>query len=141
MLKQVSSVAFLILASIILLAHDVVPHHHHDEHICFEAHSCEGGHSDDQSDAPEPAQDAKEACCLLAEMLVFTHASQHDEISCSCCSHDHKTGKFDAGYTEPDSFVGLYLRNQLPFRQNPLVSTPLLCAAGLSHGLRAPPLA
>ncbi len=141
MLKQVSSIAFLIIASIILLAHDVVPHHHHDEHICFEAHSCEGEHADDKSDDPEPTQDEKEACCLLAEMLFITHASPHDEIRCSCCAQDHKPGKFNVDFTISKSFDGFFLKSQLPFRQNPLVSKPLLSIAGRSHGLRAPPLA
>jgi hypothetical protein len=140
MLKQFTSIVFLLLANTILLAHDVIPHHHHDDtEICFEHHQCEDIHSHD-SETPSPLSKEKETCCQLAETLVFTPASSV-EINCPCCESNHKKDFFDSVLFAYISFDGLIFWAQLPFRQNPYKSNNYLFLADHINGLRAPPLA
>ena len=40
MLRKVTAIFFLTLASMIMLAFAVLPHHHHQEYICFNAEHC-----------------------------------------------------------------------------------------------------
>ena len=40
MIKRTTAVAFLMLANFILLAHAVVPHHHHNKQVCLEKTHC-----------------------------------------------------------------------------------------------------
>jgi hypothetical protein len=139
MLKQFTSIVFLLLANIIMLAHDVIPHHHHDDNICFENHSCTANHSH-ESEAPNQPSKDKETCCLLAGTLIFTPASSV-EINCPCCESSHNREFFDYSFIAYGSVVGLNFWAQLPFRQNPHKSNNYHFLADQTYGLRAPPLA
>jgi hypothetical protein len=40
MIKRITSIAFILLANILLLAHAVVPHHHHHKQVCLVNSHC-----------------------------------------------------------------------------------------------------
>jgi hypothetical protein len=40
MMRRLTAILFLMLASILLVAHAVVPHHHHNKQVCFEKSHC-----------------------------------------------------------------------------------------------------
>lgn len=42
-LKKFTAILFISLASMIMLAFAVIPHHHHRDYICFETSHCESG--------------------------------------------------------------------------------------------------
>ncbi|MBW6496871.1 MAG: hypothetical protein K0B09_00650 [Bacteroidales bacterium] len=144
MLKRLTAIFFAALASIMLLAHSVVPHHHHGDAVCFELnhhHSCE---ISDQETCPEdhnkelPAStDGK--CCVLDHLVMF-----HPESS----RHDLETASLPAEKGFPvflqDGLIaqnpdGIFSIPSLSFRQHPPQNTIHLQCTGHSHGLRAPP--
>ncbi len=136
MLKQIITIAFLLLANAVLLVHDVIPHHHHDMHVCFEHHACGADHSHETEN-----QENDDACCLLADLQILAPASSHHEISCPCCNHDAKHGKDTTVFIHEMQTPGVLIFTRTSFRQNPLNNSFYLTFALQSFGLRAPPLA
>ncbi|TVQ06935.1 MAG: hypothetical protein EA361_18880 [Bacteroidetes bacterium] len=135
-MKQIVTIAFLLLANAILLVHDVIPHHHHDTHVCFEHHACGSDHSHETEN-----QENDDACCLLADLQILAPASSNHEINCPCCSHDPKHGKYTPVIIHEVQNALVLLFTRTCFRQNPTKSSFYLTCAVQSFGLRAPPLA
>lgn len=139
MFKQITSIVLLLLANIVLLAHDVIPHHHHENDICFENHACADSHSHESETQDQPSED--DTCCLLAEMVVFTPSTQSFKISCPCCEIDQYQDTIDFSFIPTYAFTGFILSDQFLFRQYPYRIPFLLSPADQIHGLRAPPVA
>jgi hypothetical protein len=137
MLKRLFSASFLFLTFTIVLAHEMIPHHHHDDHICFEHVTCSDSHSPNESN--ENKQD-DEACCLLSDLAVIIPGPVN------CVDNPHLFLKRN----QPEDlqiFQGilqympcLVLSGPLPFRQNPLIFFIISQPEYSSPGLRAPPL-
>lgn len=56
MIRKFTAIAFLSIASMVMLAFAVFPHHHHDEYICFAISHCQeegenGQHSHDTEES------------------------------------------------------------------------------------------
>ena len=48
MIKKTIAVASIMLASIVLLAHAIVPHHHHNKHVCLVKSHCTNDNNKDE---------------------------------------------------------------------------------------------
>ncbi len=136
MLKQIVTIAFLLIANAVLLVHDVVPHHHHDTHVCFEHNACGSDSSHETQD-----QENDDTCCLLADLQILAPGSAQHEINCPCCDHDAKHGKDTPVFIHEMQTQVDFQYNRTCFRQNPFKNSSYLTFAVRSYGLRAPPLA
>jgi hypothetical protein len=137
MLKRLFSASFLFLTFTIVLAHEMIPHHHHDDHICFEHSACndldkssqgsESSHNDDQ-------------CCLLSDLALIIPGSVNNEVFAVTDLNENLRDDLHFMCNAWQAIHNIRLSGLLPFRQNPLVffiiSQPELSASGL----RAPPL-
>jgi hypothetical protein len=144
--KRLISILFAALASLMLLAHGIIPHHHHGDAVCFEVkhnHSCEASEpeacSKDHDKELPVSPDGK--CCVLDHLVMF-----HPESS----RHDLETASLPAEKDFPVFLLyGLLSQNaaclfsfhNLPFRQHPPDNSYHPILTSHSHGLRAPPSA
>ena len=89
MIKKITAISFILLANIVLLAHTVIPHHHHDAIVCVEQTHCQH-HAQHHSDglAEQEHQhddDDNDSSCQVKEslMALFSHGRY-----CRCCDND-----------------------------------------------------
>ena len=140
---KVIQLSFLLLANIILLAHAIVPHHHHeDEGLCFfetrcpmDEEACSGENHDTQTAHHEHNQfPSSDQCCLIDN----AYAPAINEIKTSCSQHE----KCDCRYTLISNILYTCDTCDEPiihFRQNPSVPHFYSEFIAQSIGLRAPP--
>lgn len=135
MVKKRIALSFLLLANIILLAHAVVSHHHHDGRLCLESSHCQ------ECNAPDHQSEHEHngaICHLLQEMVPA-----RDHLSKASLDYPSNLGDHSGTFLlaiAPD-FLRLYepIGGQL-FNAS---TTPYLFSfssfAPACFGLRAPP--
>jgi hypothetical protein len=127
--KKFVSISFIAIASFILLAIAIVPHHHHDGFPCITA--------TEHTDLPDSCE--RETCLAESEYIA---PKTIDEIKCkiaSCRNHDFNhlfpviflAADF-LSFTTGISTAGITCGEQVLLLYNSSDTSP-------SHGLRAPP--
>lgn len=143
LMKRAVSISFILLASIMILAHAVVPHHHHnkvfaaivnvlDDESCnlfSHSHNPESHHHDSDSED-----------CAINDTVVCAGARLQKDLSLN---------NLDISFDfQPDLFAveisGIHVADA-PVKLLPDLPTPYLASAGLDYyaralGLRAPPV-
>ena len=142
MTKRFTALSFILIANIVLLAHVVLPHHHHDAEICMESQHCEtedSGHNHDQDDTEHKnhqhhGESETSNCVLDQDIPILTNkvktGSQLSDISANTI------------YTTYISLNKLDLCNYKANRTNappPLIKQRYTEYAPGTFGLRAPP--
>ena len=131
-------------ASIVLLSHAVVPHHHHDSMACFVL-PYEGGHEHDacvhhDTDHQEKHDtDQNNDCCILNDILaVIPDNYKQEDLNFDFSLILNNTNCFLSMIIVPD-----LEKEQLifykDFRQRPILVNSYEVYAAHSLGLRAPP--
>lgn len=137
MLKRIISASFLFLTFTIVLAHEMIPHHHHDDHICIEHLACNDLQTSNENSEKNQENDK---CCLLSDLALIIPGSVTNEVSSLTTLKENLRNDLQLMCSTFQSMHDICLLVPLPFRQNPLVfffnSQPELS----SSGLRAPPL-
>lgn len=134
-MRKTLSILFLLLAGMILLAHDFIPHQHHEDHICFENSSCHAEHDS------EPSSSEDEPCCMLDNIQLVAPADHLHYSWCSCCDSPGQRGSAFHALMPLLARTPDVVTSTLLFRKHP---SPAFSYAGLAlqcQGLRAPPLA
>jgi hypothetical protein len=143
MIRRKTSLFFLVLANIVILAHVFIPHHHHGEHLCLgntdcHTHSAACQH-EEEGDGHHHDGKTTDDCCQLKQITA---------LPANIGRQDWNTQKsdipaFDGNcFLLPESISGLFgivIRNApsaLP--DNSLIKPSFLTH---THGLRAPPTA
>jgi hypothetical protein len=134
-MSRIISIVFLLLASTILLAHDAIPHQHHDHHVCFEHQSCQ------PADQEESQNDENSACCPLAELVFFTPGNASHEVVCPFFFHDTRWNKEYCCQLHGKHNLLPIVFSLLPFRQNPHTDIYFPLPVSYTFSLRAPPVA
>jgi hypothetical protein len=139
MFKKSISILLIFSVNLLLLAHAVLPHHHHNgiPHLVF-AGTGEHHHSDDFCCCEHEDQD-KDSCALDLEVDVYCNTEEHHHHLCCTDHSDHFNHLPTAilltySYDISASLQGEPLRIPpylISCSQDPVVS---------STGLRAPPL-
>lgn len=83
MIKRITVVAILMLANLILLAHAVVPHHHHNKLICFKYSHCthddlNDEHGKNQDGHRHDGENNHDDCVLKEPVGVLSNQSRSD---------------------------------------------------------------
>jgi hypothetical protein len=140
-LKKAFSISLLLIAGLVIILHDLIPHHSHAEDHCIAAHShenCDHNHlSDDHHE--ETPENREESCCQLGVTNLF-HVPNHYKNECICCQFLKEKSYFLSDYfnsqqKEPTFHTGFY------FRQHPTENFKIISSISLNAGLRAPPVA
>ena len=78
MVKRATAIIFLSLANILLLAHAVVPHHHHNKQVCFTNSHCNHDdltdeHGTNQGGHGHDGENNHDDCVLKEPVVVFSN--------------------------------------------------------------------
>lgn len=132
---------FLFSAILILLAHAVIPHHHHSLEVCFADSHCHDADENHEHSKPDcDHNDTKnDDCCVLNQVVLLPANSMRHEFNCAICNDFNPP--YDGtptilSYT--DFSVGsLSNKAKVPI---PLIESAYIQFVVLSSGLRAPPV-
>jgi hypothetical protein len=130
-MRVASSIFIAVLAVFSLLAHDLIPHHHHDNEICFDYNH------HDEHHLPEHQKD----CCHISANSALAPKSGPQEISCLFIYNNRPRQHFeDLSMFFQQQQENLLSLCYLPFKHPPLLNESFLSYVCISSGMRAPPL-
>ncbi len=144
MFKKSVSFLFIIVANLILLAHALIPHHHHNLEVCLNADEC-SFHNDFQSQNQEDKDhkhnhnhSSDTECCVLKQAVVIP--TNFDKLKTSFfdykilhntfydCQLDFLKVKFDLYFQD-------FKNKAAPFEEQLYTQS-----VNIYFGLRAPPI-
>jgi len=144
MMKRFWPIFVLLFANIVLVAHAVIPHHHHSSIICVKSSHCESdsdkhdhetpldSHRHDGPDNPEN--------CVLKQIIAIPSNHSRQIISNLDSGIDHFAGS-DLNTSDNYSGIVKLVYTGLFAGCMPVLSSNYLYFINSSLGLRAPPLA
>lgn len=142
-MRKAFAIFFILCANIILLAHAVIPHHHHDSIACFVIPIETDKHHDcDHHDAENHHQHDTECdgdCCLLNDLLAIVPDGYKQE-QLFCCPASEQPIPSDinfAGLLSGQDQVHECTLNV--FKEPPFLIYSASYTPGSINGLRAPP--
>lgn len=143
MIRKRIAILFVLFATILLLAHAFVPHHHHKDHICLSPHHCSAdGHAHESeipiNDHQHDGQNDSEFCVLKQAVFIPSHQNYFD--------------KYWPGNDKPLPFLdfqAIVFANEWISDEPGIVLSVFECTADSNYsqfaisssGLRAPPAA
>ncbi|HNX84443.1 MAG TPA: hypothetical protein PKK03_08310 [Bacteroidales bacterium] len=143
MIKRITVILIFMLAGILLVAHAVVPHHHHDKQVCFEKSHCIHEDSDEEPgtshDGHSHDGENNHNDCALNDPVVITTNEWKPDFKLIQASD--RTG-FDGLHVSLLNNSSGCLTPSLSSCVYERVTDSLFpSAVPDSHGLRAPPAA
>ena len=143
MIRKKTAIFFILLANIALLAHAVVPHHHHKSLVCVESNHCQSdsdthNHNTCAHDH-EHDGDAGTECCVLKQAVVIPANSVKQEFKFLGCDDNHSLFVHFQAILFSNailSFVPRIIQNA----QISLKTSSYSFFVSTSSGLRAPPV-
>ena len=101
MIKKVTAYSLILIANIVLLAHAVLPHHHHEQLVCIEQTHCTNdaiSHSQTASDNHHQHDGAHLATCILKQAIIISTSQARLLNNCDNCSDNHNHDFFILSY-------------------------------------------
>ena len=146
-MKKAIAISFLMLANIILLAHTIVPHHHHEnEVICFfvsHCNECKVGQNYAQYNIPnllcENERNPSEKCCIIDNVYVPTHSHTIKSTFCYIHSKCNYGQIFEMLISNSFNIQDSVDNTLITFQQKPYTVSYHTDFISQSLGLRAPP--
>lgn len=141
MIKKFTAFSFLIIANIILLAHAIIPHHHHQKQVCLESKHC-GNHTlthNNGYDHDNHQHDSNNnpISCFLSQLVIVPTNRAYQICQCQH-SDDHHSHEFqniiysyNPGVNNPITKYRIIVPEIIPLYNS------FVCS---SSGLRGPPL-
>jgi hypothetical protein len=139
MIKKLTAYSLILVANFVLLAHAVIPHHHHESVVCVEQKHCQGDaipHNHNVAEHDHRHDGNKNSTSCILEQSVVVPTSQGKQLkSHDNCSDNHNQDYYilsNFGYSDlqPISKVVTYFS---------VYSSYLLSFVTSTLGLRAPP--
>jgi len=135
MFSKNTAILFLLFANLILFAHAVIPHHHHDQHVCIESIICDNHRHNDFDHHPKNDHTDE---CLLHQLIVVPTVLSFKDIMGEAFVKDEFYINLDLNlFLTKESNLDDDVETRRRFYLNP-IQTPLVVNCGL--GLRAPPI-
>lgn len=133
MTKRTAALFFISMAYFIIMAHAVVPHHHHNEWICIQSSHCADAHHSDEKSTSE--HDHEDDCILV--QLVVRPASQDNQVSVPDCLLQWNTDAVLPAASD-EQISGL---DDIQSHLIPLPASSYILFASAALVMRAPPAA
>ena len=142
MKNRVAATIFLILANLVLFVHAVIPHHHHESELCFDAFNKTEQTTDNCCESDETKHhhdsDKDEDGCFLTHIIALNYGEVKQGIRVDFVSAGFNTNNFamailsdrNSAISSPDYFIEIISHDRRPNYFS------LACRAS---GLRAPP--
>lgn len=140
MIKKITAYSLILLANFVLLAHAVLPHHHHEQQVCIEQKHCANDaeshvHNIDIKDHQHDGN-KNSTTCILKQSILIPSAQIRILNNCDNCSDNHNHDFYilsNYGYVDfqPITEIIIYTPDLPSFYTKNV--TPTL-------GLRAPPI-
>jgi hypothetical protein len=138
MIKKVTAYSFIILANIVLMAHAVLPHHHHQRVVCVESSHCQNDNDTHNHNTPEDTHqhDGNTSTnCILKQAVIVSSNQGKNETDLVFNSHYHSLD-LHLTYTGTKDIIPIFriitLVTDVSFSFSSYLTTSL--------GLRAPPI-
>ena len=140
MIRKFISIVLIFSVNLFLLAHAVLPHHHHNGIPHFYFTQIEEQHDEHTSCCAHNHEEDSDSCAFDQDVDVVFKSEDHSDCDAGCSDHAHMSGSlltavllselYDTSALQLDVPITIppYL---LPYNQDPVIS---------ASGLRAPPL-
>lgn len=143
MIKRLPAILFILVANIVLLAHAVIPHHHHEKEVCIVSSHCDSdgdSHNHDKAEHKHQHHGGNSVDhCVLQQILI----SPPNKIKHEIKSLDLDTNLFLTDYSQAifnDNSNDLVCFSSYLKSKPPSITYTYLNYASTVLGLRAPPL-
>ncbi|HPF51790.1 MAG TPA: hypothetical protein PK335_09460 [Draconibacterium sp.] len=144
-MKRITAAFFILLANMVLFVHAVIPHHHHDSDLCFDAivaehtshdeccnNTCDAKHHQHDSDKESDS-------CMLSHIVALSNGEIKQNIRTTISSHDLINnvslfaikGDENSRVSNPRFFIEIVFNDHIPIYHT---------LASQAFGLRAPPV-
>lgn len=142
MIKRKTAIFFILFATLLLLAHAFVPHHHHTAHICLSAQHCPSDcsaheHGFPVNDHAHDPQTDSEFCVLKQAVFISSHQNLFDKYG---IGNDKPLSIPDFQVLVPTSEWKSKVPGQVLSGAESIIFLNYCCFAVPSSGLRAPPV-
>ena len=134
------AVLLILLAKLVLWSHAVIPHHHHEDHVCFHATECRDGHDKPDDGARGAGNEDPPPCCALTELSMAQPVSGRYGLSCPLGGPLSNLSPQTPTLPSPLLRLVLPVQTGLAFRQAPPSGLACRVHERQAHGLRAPPV-
>jgi len=142
-MNRLTAIFFILIANIVMLANAVMPHHHHEEDVCFVKSHCQS--EDDKHNHGTSQHNHEHDCnsdfqnCVLKQEVVLPSNDLKQECKYFSYIDQHSDFEgFQAVLTDSE-FIKSFLPNQLR-AHTPLIHSFYSQFVISSLGLRAPPI-
>jgi hypothetical protein len=137
MIRQRLIIAVFVLAKLLLLGHDMIPHHFHEGDLCPESNSLtdnthKHGNGNDKDSSGEP-------CCALGDLQLISNDPRSELNGCFCTAANNKNHHRDCFIHQAENIQPpcSILRTELVDSLNSGLHSQNV---NPSVGLRAPPV-
>ena len=89
MMKKLTAYIIILTANIILMAHAVLPHHHHQLKFCIEGSHCHHHNVTDPLDRSHDHDGEDTSNCILKQLIIFPSTQIKQECKCTDLSDGH----------------------------------------------------
>lgn len=139
MISKITAYSFILIANLILLAHAVIPHHHHQSVVCVtetECHDDKHEHDHDFS-AKEHQHDENEntSACILNQALITTSKDRLLK-NCNNCSYNQNHDFYFFSVQEKIVLQPISATETTACNLNPFITTYV----AINLGFRGPPV-
>lgn len=140
MIKKIIAFSLIFLANIVLLAHAVFPHHHHEQQVCIERTHCTSDteahvHNTFAKDHQHD-ENANSTVCVLKQAFLIPSAQNRNLNNCDNCLDNHN---HDFYILSNFGYVDLQPVSEV-VTCNPKFPSFFISFVTTSLGLRAPPI-
>lgn len=140
MIKKLTAYSFILVANIVLLAHAVLPHHHHEQQVCIERTHCTSDtdahvHNTDAKDHQHDGN-SNTTACVLKQAILIPSTQSRTLNNCDNCSDNHNHDFYilsNFGYVDLQPVLQVVT-------YNPEFPSFFISFVTTSLGLRAPPI-
>lgn len=139
MLKKITIIFLSFFVNTVLLAHTIIPHHHHKTEICIENSECNNDFETHKHKSNEHNHDNNNSeNCVLKQIVVIP--SNHIKHQCKCFECDDVQNEFNGDFAILSELVALnYIPQLNSIYQYANLFSSYSKIINSSLGLRAPP--
>ena len=138
-MKKKFSISLISLAALMMLALNIVPHHHHDGAVCVITERCEEDNTinDEHTGHSDRDMDHGKSCVIESDFVI----TQTDETRCkvSSCGHPDHVHFFPILYIVADVLLSPAETISSKPEYGEYISFYTSAETSRFHGLRAPP--